>query len=314
MCLMEMKLLADFLVEVDWAPAYELITSLETYLELSHHKLLELEAGWRKRVEAGLTASFADRLNGLERRPAWRHTSLLVWQCPTDRRDPAGFLTWLGSLGPGELYDRLAPFDPQGLPPELNAWRDLAVELLSGWDEQYFRTVPAAVLSGLAANAAEMAERRADMSGPELVELATGGIWLEPEPGLERALLVPQHHFRPWTIPPHSLKGTWLFGYPADVLPPAPGEPGPRLLRLTRALADENRLRILRFLAGGTRTFTEVLQFSGLSKGTVHHHLVALRAAGLVRFHGAFSHTGRYSLRPGALAGVSETLQAFIEE
>ena len=72
-------------------------------------------------------------------------------------------------------------------------------------------------------------------------------------------------------------------------------------MRLTHALSDESRLRMLRFVADGPCTLTEVARFIGLSQPTVHHHLVQLRAAGLVRVHFAVSGPSRYSLRPHAL-------------
>jgi len=80
------------------------------------------------------------------------------------------------------------------------------------------------------------------------------------------------------------------------------------------ALSDESRLRILRFLASGSRDFTEIVRFSGLAKSTVHHHLVILRAAGLVRV--LVRHSGdsaeTYELRPYAIDTLGEQLRAFL--
>jgi ArsR family transcriptional regulator len=50
-----------------------------------------------------------------------------------------------------------------------------------------------------------------------------------------------------------------------------------------KALADENRLAIVRLLAGGERCICEVASQLGLSDALVSHHLKRLRAAGLVR-------------------------------
>jgi DNA-binding transcriptional ArsR family regulator len=146
------------------------------------------------------------------------------------------------------------------------------------------------------------------------VEAATCGVRFVPQPGPELVLLVPQYHFRPWNVF-QDYRGLRVIQYPADALPAMPGEPPPGLLRLTRALSDESRLRILRFLAMGSRSFTDVVQFMGLAKSTVHHHMVVLRAAGLVRVHDSGEKaTTAYSLRPGAVDQVRDMLRAYLPQ
>ncbi|WP_297058869.1 metalloregulator ArsR/SmtB family transcription factor [Thermosulfurimonas sp.] len=55
-----------------------------------------------------------------------------------------------------------------------------------------------------------------------------------------------------------------------------------RLLILFKALADENRLRILEELKGGERSVTELVESLGISQPLVSHHLRELKLAGLV--------------------------------
>jgi DNA-binding transcriptional ArsR family regulator len=73
-----------------------------------------------------------------------------------------------------------------------------------------------------------------------------------------------------------------------------------RELRLFhKALADVNRLRIVRRLAGGPATVRDLIEHVGLSQPLVSWHLGRLRAAGLV----ATRRSGREtvcSLRPEA--------------
>jgi len=73
-----------------------------------------------------------------------------------------------------------------------------------------------------------------------------------------------------------------------------------RELRLFhKALADVNRLRIVRRLAGGSASVTDLIEHVGLSQPLVSWHLGRLRAAGLV----ATRRSGREtvcSLRPEA--------------
>lgn len=295
-------------VAVAAAPAFELITSLTVYLQHKQYRFLELPADWVRETRSRLGPAFAAQLDGLQTPPDWAEIALLIWQCP----DPADFLTWYASLSAGDLYERLSPW-LDNLPRDLLAQRDQHVAILRAWQAQYFSHVDPAMLDGLAAEAIRLQASLPALPPPDLVELATGGMWAEPEPELQQVLLVPQYHFRPWTIPCH-LRGMRIYGYPVDVWPSAAGQPSAGLLRLTRALADENRLRMLHFLAGEKRSFGEVVRFSGLTKGTVYHHLVALRAAGLVRIHDAPGYNKCYSLRPGALQRVGARLHEFASE
>ncbi len=55
------------------------------------------------------------------------------------------------------------------------------------------------------------------------------------------------------------------------------------LRRIYKILADVNRLRLLRLLADGPATVTELVDRVGLSQPLVSWHLAKLREAGLVR-------------------------------
>ena len=142
----------------------------------------------------------------------------------------------------------------------------------------YFSEVDPAVLDGLQRESDSLRGRLAAMPARELVEQITNGMWVEPAPGMVHVELVPQYHLRPYNHDCNLSNGVILL-YPADVLPPPADAPPPALLRLTRGLSDDSRLRILRFLSLGTRSLTEVARFAGLSQPTVHHHLAQLRSA-----------------------------------
>jgi DNA-binding transcriptional ArsR family regulator len=238
---------------------------------------------------------------------------LLIWLRPAEL-SAEGFLRWLGALSAGEMYEVLAPrLRDDDLPRlrELTESLPRYVEMLTLWHERYFRHLDPAILSGLAASAAAWRERIQTTPPDELVEEATNGVRLTLDPAPEVVLLTPQYHYRPWNLF-SWYRGVYLVQYPADVLPPAPGEPPPALLRLTRALADESRLRILRLLVHEPLTFTELVRRIGLSKSTVHHHMVALRASGLVRVHTENENTTTYSLRASAIEALGSRLTTFL--
>lgn len=300
-------------VEVDWAEAYELAVSLHAYAATREHKTLEIGEKWVKDVRTRISPAFAAELAAYRELPLVKKLEVLVWQCPGER-DATSFVRWLGGLSPGALYELVAPYtspESMALLRDLGAQRDQLAHLLQAWDERYFHTANRAILDGLAADATAKRALLTVMAPDALAEAATGGVYLAPIADVDVVVLVPQYHYRPWNL--YSLHGRVRLNlYPADALPTPPGEPSPDLLRLTRALADESRLRILRFLATTPRGFTDVVHDSGLAKSTVHHHLVALRAAGLVRVHDAGNGPVTYSLRPRALDELGERLGSYL--
>lgn len=76
-----------------------------------------------------------------------------------------------------------------------------------------------------------------------------------------------------------------------------------------KALADENRLAIVRLLAGGERCICDAAAELGLSDALVSHHMKRLQAAGLVltRKQGQWLHC---RLDPAAFESLGDELTA----
>lgn len=299
-------------VQIDWAPSHELIVSFRAYADRKLHKTLDAGGAWVRQVDALFPKEFGSQADALSCEAGFPMG--LVSRCPGER-DPEPFLAWLASLSHGDLYDLLAEFVPAGklhALGNLGALRDRYYDALSLWHERYFRTVDPAILAGLAEEARARREAAAAMDPLDLVEQVTGGVRLE-EPAPETSiLLVPHYHFRPLNLIDWDGARAEI-SYPFDPLPLAPGEVPRTLRRMVKALDDDSRLQILRFLAGGPAAFTDVVAAAGLAKSTVHHHLVALRTAGLVLVHKRADGTDRYSLRPELLDQLGPGLRAYLE-
>jgi len=317
-------------VEVDWAPAFELVVSLAAYSQSRIHKALDLGPRWATRVRRLIGPELADRIKGLSDagRPgeSFLNPDLLVWKCPA-ARDVEGFLAWLGGLTAGEVYELVAPHLPEGSPAlrDLGEAKDQTVRLLEAWNERYFRQVDPALLERLAAEARTLGERPARSASAadrsafavDLVEEMTGGVRFENAPACRLVVLSPQHHFSPLNcFGPY--RDMVIISYPADVLAAPPGEPPAGLVRLAQAVGDPSRLRILRFVSEGPeKSFTDIVRFSGLAKSTVHHHLLVLRSAGLLHVHtsllmGPPGAGDRYSFRPTALDSLRQSLSEYL--
>ena len=72
--------------------------------------------------------------------------------------------------------------------------------------------------------------------------------------------------------------------------------------RIHRALGDTNRLEVVRRLAAGPATVSELISSTGLSQPLVSWHLRRLRTAGLV----TTERVGRESLCTLRVAGIAE--------
>ncbi len=78
-----------------------------------------------------------------------------------------------------------------------------------------------------------------------------------------------------------------------------------------KALADVNRLRIVRRLADGEASMAELIAHVGLSQPLVSHHLKRLRTAGLVETRRVGRETVA-TLRPEAFGEVAERERAIL--
>ncbi len=144
-----------------------------------------------------------------------------------------------------------------------------------------------------------------------LVEAATNGVTFAIRPEVSGVVLVPAIVTRPWVViaehgPLH------IFAYPVadESLEADPDVPPEWMVRFYKALGDERRLRILRILREGPAGLGELAERTGVSKPTAHHHVSALRRAGLVRV--TVGNDKEYSLRTDAVPQAGELLAAFL--
>lgn len=147
----------------------------------------------------------------------------------------------------------------------------------------------------------------AELPPEAAIAAVTGGFVYEPEPELGRVVLVPHLAARPWLLLCQHGDARIICYAAHDEPRSSEEELGARALRVGRALGDERRLRMLRRLAAGEATLAELAAASGVGKPTAHHHLGALRAAGLVTLRGN-ARGYWFSLRPQGIADARTVL------
>ena len=149
------------------------------------------------------------------------------------------------------------------------------------------------------------------VSAEQLIEISTGWEYV-PEPGIQRIVLVPSYIMRPWNSTAERYD-TVIFCYPVaeESISADKNAPPARLVKLAKALADERRLRILKKLASGSYTLQEMADDLGVAKTTLHHHVITLRSAGLIRMNLSDKH---WSLRQYTVNNVGELLNTYLRE
>lgn len=113
------------------------------------------------------------------------------------------------------------------------------------------------------------------------IERIAGGYRYVPELEAERVVLIP--HLEPelgLVLAQH--RGTRIVLYRAT----GERDAQERLLALGRALADPKRVEILALVGRGVGRSSDIVDATGLTRSTVHHHLAQLRDAGLVSLEG----------------------------
>lgn len=193
---------------------------------------------------------------------------------------------------------------------DMTATKSILLDIMRGWYEEVFREQEAFLLPILARDVEAKRALKTTLSPEQLIEVCTGWEYV-PEPGVRRVVLIPSYVNRPYNSDSEH-HDTRIFYYPVadESVAAETSTPPVRLLRLAKALADERRLRILKKLSGGSYTLQELADDFGIAKTTMHHHLIMMRTAGLVRMRLSDK---RYSLRPDVVDSLGDLLSAYLK-
>jgi DNA-binding transcriptional ArsR family regulator len=194
------------------------------------------------------------------------------------------------------------------------------INALRVWYEAVFAAEDARLTPLLRREAEAMERRRAETPLDVFLEREMRGVeWQRPR-GLRRYIFAPSVFCRP-AVFYHFWRGTLTFCAPTTVATPAfeqqradPNAPNDEMLQFFQMLGDETRLRILHLLAQREMYLTELAERLGLKKATIKHHMVRLRAAGMVTLH---DRSGRerktyYTLRPDVARRAAQSLDTFL--
>ncbi|WP_019910745.1 ArsR/SmtB family transcription factor [Paenibacillus sp. HW567] len=299
----------NYKLEIDVSPVYELLDSFMLYVTRKWISNLDIGPDWIRDVDARLAPQQISAFRQAAEWPFEDYDVLYAWAYSRGTASKVTqFLDELESSGLEDCFERTQPFFHQFTMEECARIKYNYTPLLRLWYAEYFRHEEQRILPLLIEDASEKKMLESKMDMVPLIEYASGGIVIEDVPDLQTIVLLPTVHNRP--INTYCFfKTMMLVQYPVDVPFDSEDEPPTVLLRLTKALSDPTRLRMLRFIAHEPKTLWEMQSELNQSREMLMHHLLSLRVAGLLRVHLRGEGTERYSIRPD---GASE-LQMFLE-
>jgi DNA-binding transcriptional ArsR family regulator len=171
----------------------------------------------------------------------------------------------------------------QVLERDAEAYKAELIGVLEEWAERVWKPESLTIMPILERDADAKRALLRELPLETFITTSTNGVEFVPRPGIDRVVMVPSFVNRPLNSF-NEVSETLLIIYPvADESVSADAEAPPlRLVRLSKALGDEKRLRILRALADGEKSLMELAEMFGVPKTSMHHHMIVLRSAGLV--------------------------------
>jgi DNA-binding transcriptional ArsR family regulator len=202
--------------------------------------------------------------------------------------------------------DRLLTTDPDEVQQQIAA-------IVEAWSS---RVYPAFADDARAVIARDVAAKKrlfASLPGREALLAATNGIDLDPATWATDIVVIPTVALRPFIAPGEFGSTLIVLSSVADDAFEADASAPPRhLVKLTAALGDELRLRVLHILADEELTASEIADRLRVERTSLHHHLGILRSAGLVTMHDAGAQGWRYSRRDARVEDVTSALAAYL--
>lgn len=185
------------------------------------------------------------------------------------------------------------------------------------WDEAVFAQEAARIMPLLQREVAVLERQRAEMPIDRFMKMGMRGVEWQRPATLRRVIFAPSYFCRP-AVFYHFWRDTLTFCTPVEAVVLAPDAqradpraPSEEILDFFEALGDKTRLRILRLLSEREMYLTELAEQLGLTKATTKHHMVCLRAAGLVTLYDRDRMTF-YALRPDIARRSTHLLDEYL--
>ena len=253
---------------------YEVLLSMSLYKRQTHLKYLAISKDWYEKTKAKISEELHKEITEHEDLYFEDLSVHLMEVCP--HKSFIDYQVWLSELELGKIYEILAPFvnEKKGIPNDLDAKRKKHLYLLSRWYQEYFMDMEESITPLLIENCSYINVEALNEHPYSEIQSLTKGFNIK-DLGVKEVVLAPTWHFRPLSL-------LDIFNDKAVLTFPCFMGVQEETLLITKALAEEKRLKLLSSIKNDSKTFTEIVQLMGMTKGNIHHHLLLLRSAGLV--------------------------------
>ncbi|MHA0855247.1 ArsR/SmtB family transcription factor [Paenibacillus sp. CMAA1364] len=303
----------NYNVKVDVSSIYELMASFMVYTSKKWTDNMDIGPDWINQVEAQLPSSVRETLSPASSWPFSDFDLLYMWIIHRHTGDDVGsFLAYLEQSSVDSLFTVASPFLPTMTTDDVQRIRHDYVPLLHLWYEHYFKTIEQDIIPLLEEDALEKKSLLNKMDPEQLIEYASGGLVVEDLQDLKTVVLFPTVHNRP--INTYCFyTGILLIQYPVDVPEENEEIPPTCLTRMTHALTDQTRLRLLRYITNQPKSLTEMHIDLDQPMETLKHHLMILRVAGFLRIHIDDHNNEKFSIRTDGVAELRMFLESYIQ-
>lgn len=277
---------------------YEVLLSFSLYKRQTHLKYLTISKEWYEQTKKNISSELHDEIISLEDLEFEDFSVFLIEETPY-KTDFHAYMNWLSKLSVGELYEIIAPFatNKKKIPPNLDKRRRLHVSLLSKWHKEYFQFIEHEIGPIIQKNVTQVTTMDFSKNTYRKIEALSKGLVFDNYE-LTDITLIPTWHFRPLSL--HD-----IFGKKAFITFPCALHDEQETLLITKALAEQKRLQMIQHIKTEEKTFTELVEVIGMTKGNIHHHLLLLRSAGLLRMRPSKQDYFLYQFRKERLNDLS---------
>ncbi|OAB44564.1 ArsR/SmtB family transcription factor [Paenibacillus glacialis] len=303
----------NYKVKVDVSSIYELMASFMVYTSKKWTDDMDMGPQWVHTVNNQLSESVRTALAPASSWPFDDFDVLYTWAILRQTGDDVEpFLEHLMHCSDDSLFEISSPYIPTMTVENAGRIRNDYVPLLKLWYVHYFKQVEGDIKPLIEVDALEKRTLLTKMDPENLIEYASAGLVVENMPEIETVVLFPTVHNRPMNLF-CFYTNMLLIQYPVDIPEEDhENEPPMCLTRMTHALSDLNRLRLLRYVADKPKSLTDMQRDLNQPIETLRHHLRILRVAGFLRIHLGNHNNEKYSIRPDGVAELQIFLESYI--
>ncbi|MGD8191482.1 winged helix-turn-helix domain-containing protein [Brevibacillus ginsengisoli] len=301
-----------YTIQISASPVHEFVFSFCFFMKPISEKMkkeLSIGSNWYADREKQFPHIVEDEGYGSVQ---YEYATILAWLY-SDDQGIEGFLRWFASLTAGDIYLLTEPYmsDRFSLPKDLSKLHERAARYLSEWYKEYFHSLLGYYESAIYEDVQKRIEEYEQAKDSEsFLEAITGGLVMDSALGIKEIKLFPTIHLSPFFT--SQVYGSLAIAcYPINVWKSPEEQETDLLVNMGKALADERRISILQFLSNGKKSFGDIAAMLGTTKGTIHHHLLFLNAAKMLRLYetGDRNSYGYYETRPLLADKMQELLQ-----